>query len=363
MRPSTIYDVAAAAGVSPSTVSRAFSRPGRVSAETAARIHRVAAELGYRATAINGASANGRTSAVAMVVPDVTNPVYSGLIRGFEAAATRAGYTMVLADTRWTTVPERTVLDRIRPAVDGLVVAGSRLSDRGMRAAAGHRALVLLNRIVPGTRTVMVDTAAGVEAALRHLAGLGHRSVTYIGGPTASWADGMRWRSLLDTAPRFGLKVCRIGPYPPTMAGGTAVVHELLRDLPSAVLVFNDLVAIGLLHAVKEAGIGVPDDMSVIGFGNVLGVDFCTPPLTTVGAPMRAMGTAAFGQLQRAMSGEAMDTHAIVTLTARLVVRGSTGTPGRARARPPAVAARPMRASRRVPRTAAAESSWYCNGT
>lgn len=323
MRPPTIYDVAAAAGVSPSTVSRAFSRPGRVGAETAARIHRVAAELGYRANAITGAS--GRTSAVAMVVPDVTNPVYSRLIRGFEAAASTAGYTVVLADTRWSMVQERTVLDRILPAVDGLVVTGSRLSDRGMRAAAGHRALVMLNRIVPGTRTVMVDTAAGVDAALRHLAGLGHRSVTYVGGPTASWADGMRWRSLLDAAPRFGLKVCRIGPYPPTMAGGTAAIGKLLPHLPSAVLVFNDLVAIGMLHGLKEAGIGVPDDMSVIGFGNVFGADFCTPPLTTVGAPMRAMGTAAFEQLQRAMSGEAMDTQAIVSLTAHLVVRGSTG--------------------------------------
>ncbi|WP_280402889.1 LacI family DNA-binding transcriptional regulator [Nocardia carnea] len=352
MRAPTIYDVATAAGVSPSTVSRAFSRPGRVSAGTAARIHRVAAELGYRANAINGAPASGRTSAVAMVVPDVTNPVYFGLIHGFEAAATEAGYTVVLADTRWSTAQERTVLDRILPAVDGLVVTGSRLSDRGMRAAAGHRALVMLNRIVPGTRTVMVDTAAGVDAALRHLAELGHRSVTYVGGPPASWAEGMRWRSLLDSAPRFGLKVCRIGPYPPTMAGGTAAARELLCHLPSAVLVFNDLVAIGVLHVLNEAGARVPDELSVIGFGNVVGADFCTPPLTTVGAPMRAMGTAAFRQLQRAMSGEAMDTRAIVSLTARLVVRGSTGAARQRRAQPVAATVLPPR----VPRMSAAES-------
>ncbi|MGI5218846.1 LacI family DNA-binding transcriptional regulator [Nocardia sp. CA-290969] len=356
MRPSTIYDVATAAGVSASTVSRAFSRPGRVSAGTAARIHRVAAELGYRANTLNGAPVNGRTSAVAMVVPDVTSPVYFGLIHGFEAAATSAGYTVVLADTRWSTAQERTVLDRILPAVDGLVVTGSRLSDRAMRAAAGHRALVTLNRIVPGTRTVLVDTAAGVDAALRHLAELGHRSVTYAGGPQASWADGMRWRSLLDTAPRFGLKVCRIGPYPPTMAGGITAARELLCDRPSAVLVFNDLVAIGMLHALNEAGVGVPDELSVIGFGNVVGSDFCTPPLTTVGAPMRAMGTAAFRQLHRAMNGEAMDTQAIVSLTARLVVRGSTGAVPRPRIRPVAGTARPERARCRAPRVVAAES-------
>ncbi|WP_280424293.1 LacI family DNA-binding transcriptional regulator [Nocardia carnea] len=357
MRPPTIYDVAAAAGVSPSTVSRAFSRPGRVSAETASRIHRIAADLGYRANALTGVSARERTSAVAMVVPDVTNPVYFGLIHGFEAAATSAGYTVVLADTRWSMRQERTVLDRILPAVDGLVVTGSRLSDRGMRAAAGHRALVMLNRIVPGTRTVLVDTAAGVDAALRHLAGLGHRSVTYVGGPQASWAEGMRWRSLLDAAPRFGLKVCRVGPYPPTMAGGTAAVDELRRDLPSAVLVFNDLVAIGILHGVKEAGIRVPDEMSVIGFGNVVGADFCTPPLTTVGTPMRAMGTTAFEQLQRAMSGEPMDNHAIVSLTAHLVVRRSTGVVKVRRPRPGMDAVRPVGSRPRTPRTLAAESS------
>lgn len=355
MRPPTIYDVAAAAGVSASTVSRAFSRPGRVSAGTASRIRRVAAELGYRADAIAGAK--GHTSAVALVVPDVTNPVYSGLIRGFEAAAADAGYTVVLADTRWSTVQERTVLDRILPAVDGLVVTGSRLSDRGMRAAAGHRALVMLNRIVPGTRAVMVDTAAGVEAALRHLAELGHRSVTYVGGPTASWADGMRWRSLLDTAPRFGLKVCRIGPYPPTMAGGTAALDELLRELPTAVLVFNDLVAIGLLHGVREAGVEVPDDLSVIGFGNVVGAEFCTPPLSTVGAPMRAMGTAAFAQLQLAMNGEAMDTRPIVALTARLVVRGSTGVARGYGSRPGMDTVPPATPRTRAGKTPAAESS------
>ncbi|MGW0246227.1 LacI family DNA-binding transcriptional regulator [Nocardia goodfellowii] len=357
MRPPTIYDVAEAAGVSPSTVSRAFSRPGRVSAETAAHIHQIAAKLGYRANSLSVASTASKSSTVAIVVPDVTNPVYFGVIRGFEAAATSAGYTMLLADTQWSETQERTVLDRVLPSVDGLVLVGSRLSDRSIRAAASHKPTVMINRVVPGTRTVMFDTAAGVNAALRHLAELGHRSITYVAGPAASWADGMRWRSVLDIAPELGLKVCRIGPYPPTMAGGAAVSEAVLRQPPTSILVFNDLLAIGLLRGLNEAGVRVPEEMSIVGFGNVFGSDFCSPPLTTIAAPMRAMGTAAFHQLKRAMRGEPITTHQVVSLTARLVVRRSTGAARRRRVMPISAAVRLAGAGNRAAAPMAAGSS------
>ncbi|MBC7302352.1 MAG: LacI family DNA-binding transcriptional regulator [Nocardia sp.] len=324
-RPPTIYDVALAAGVASSTVSRAFSRPGRVSAQTAARIHAVAAELGYRANPLARALQNGRTSTIALVVSDVTNPVFFGIIRGVEAAAAGAGYAMLLADTQESETLERTLLDRLLQGVDGVVLASSRLSDRTILTVATQRPVVVLNRIVPGTRCVVPDTESGVQAALRHLAELGHRSVTYLAGPTASWADGTRWRSMLDSAAEFGLKANRIGPFVPTMAAGLAAAEEVRRRAPTAVLAYNDLLAIGLTRGLGQAGVRVPEQMSVIGFDNVFGSDFCTPPLTTVAAPLRAMGTAAFRELNRAIRGEPMHSHSIVSLTAQLVVRGSTG--------------------------------------
>ncbi|MGW0246163.1 LacI family DNA-binding transcriptional regulator [Nocardia goodfellowii] len=325
VRAPTIYDVATAAGVAPSTVSRAFSRPGRVSADTAARIHAVAADLGYRVNPLARALQNGKTSTVALFVSDVTNPVFFAIIRGVEAAAAGAGYSMVLADTQESESLERTLLDRILPGVDGVVLASSRMSDRAIRTAASQRPTVVLNRIVSGTRSVIPDTASGVDAALRHLAELGHRSVTYLAGPEASWADGMRWRSVADIAGGLGIKVARIGPFTPTMAGGIAAAPEVIHLRPSAVVAYNDLLAIGLIRGLHQSGVTVPDQVSVVGFDNVYGSDFCTPPLTTVAAPLRAMGTAAFRELERAMRREPLSSHSIISLTAQLVVRGSTG--------------------------------------
>lgn len=324
-RAPTIYDVAEAAGVAPSTVSRAFSRPGRVRAETATRIHEIAAELGYRANPLARALQNGRTSTIALVVSDVTNPVFFGIIRGVEAAAAGAGYAMLLADTQESETLERTLLDRLLQGVDGVVLASSRLSDRTIRTVATQRPVVVLNRIVPGTRCVVPDTESGVSAALRHLSDFGHRSVTYLAGPEASWADGIRWRSVLDTAGEIGLKANRLGPFVPTMAAGVAAADEVMRQSPTAVLAYNDLLAIGLIRGLGQLGVSVPDQVNVIGFDNVFGSDFCTPPLTTVAAPLRGMGTTAFRELHRAIRGEPIRTQAIMSLSTQLVVRGSTG--------------------------------------
>lgn len=356
LRPPTIYDVARAAGVAPSTVSRAFSRPGRVSAETAERIHAVAAELGYRVNPLARALQNGKTSTIALVVSDVTNPVFFGIIRGVEAAAAGAGYTMLLADTQESEVLERTLLDRVLPAVDGVVLSSSRLSDRTIRTVAGQRPTVVLNRIVSGTRCVVSDTASGVRATMRHLADLGHRSVTYAAGPAASWADGIRWRSMQDTAAEIGLKVNRVGPFLPTMSGGLSAVEDVLRQAPSAVIAYNDLIAIGLMRGLGQAGVPVPDQVSIVGFDNVFGSDFCTPPLTTVAAPMRAMGTAAFRELQRAMRAEPLTSHSTVSLTSQLVVRGSTGSRKRKRTSPASGTIRVPGSSRQTSTSMAAGS-------
>ncbi|SEL50465.1 LacI family DNA-binding transcriptional regulator [Streptacidiphilus jiangxiensis] len=323
-RAPTIYDVARLAGVAPSTVSRAFSRPGRVGAETAARVHAAAGELGYRANPLTRARQSGRTGAVGLIVSDVTNPVHFGIIRGVEEAAARAGYTMLLADAQESEEHERTALERLLPGVDGMVLASSRSSDRAIRAIAKQRPLVVLNRIVPGSRCVVADTEAGVRSALAHLRELGHHAVTYVAGPAASWADGRRWRALLDLGPEHGLKVTRVGSPAPTVSGGLAATAELLRARPTAVVAYNDLLAIGLLRGLAEAGVDVPGQTSVVGFDNIFGADICTPPLTTVAAPLRAIGSQAFLELHRQLDREPLRAQPVLTLPTQLVVRAST---------------------------------------
>src|SRR3954447_6415559 len=190
----TIYDVAAAAGVAPSTVSRAFSRPGRVNSATAQRIRDVATELGYRATPLARGLSTARTMTIALVISDITNPFYFEMIRGAQTAVAEAGYTMLLADTQESDRLERESIERALPSVEGIVLASSRMSDSAIRMMAKQKPLVVLNRAVVDVPSVVTDNSRGARRAAEHLGGLGHDVITYIAGPEASWADGMRWR-------------------------------------------------------------------------------------------------------------------------------------------------------------------------
>ncbi|GAA5058726.1 LacI family transcriptional regulator [Thermocatellispora tengchongensis] len=334
--PPTIYDVARAAGVAPSTVSRAFSRPGRVNAETAERIRRIAAELGYRTNPLARALPTGRTSMLACVIADITNPFYGEIIRGAESAAAEAGYVLLLVDAQESDRQEREALDRALPAVEGVVLTGSRMSDSAIRMTAKQRPTVVLNREVADVPSVVSDNAQGMRMAARHLADLGHRAVTYVAGPEASWADGMRWRSLREAAAELGLRLNRIGPYPPTIPGGTLAAEGVGRQGASAVIAYNDQLAIGLMRGLQAAGVRVPEDVSVVGFDNIFGAELVTPGLTTVAAPLRAQGRAAVRGLISVLGGARPRTAQAVVLPARLVVRASTGgpAPGRGHGRP-----------------------------
>lgn len=317
-----------------STVSRAFSRPGRVNAETAARIREAAARLGYRANPLARALPTGRTTMVALVVSDVTNPFYFEIIRGAESAAAEAGYTMLLADTQESPQTEREAIDRAVPTVEGLVLGTSRLSDSAIRAASSQLPTVLMNRVVAGVPSVVTDNPRGVRRAAEHLGELGHQTITYVAGPEASWADGMRWRALREAALELDLRVRRLGPYVPTVHGGLAAAADLARQPTTAVITYNDLLAIGLMRGLSRLGARVPRDVSVIGFDNIFGSDFCTPALTTVAAPLRALGTSAVRELFGQIGGAPPRTAAPAVLPVRLIVRDSTAQRSRKRTSP-----------------------------
>src|SRR5215212_7288368 len=265
LRAVTIYDVARAAGVAPSTVSRAFSRPGRVNAATAERIRQVAEELGYRVNPLARALSTARSQMIALVVSDVANPFYSEIIRGAQAEAAQAGYTLVLADAQESDRVERAALERVLPSVDGVVLGGSRMPDSGIRMIAKQKPVVVLNRVVVDVPCVVPDNATGMRRAVEHLLRLGHDALTYVAGPEASWADGMRWRSLQDAAADLELRVRRIGPYSPDVPGGVRATEELVQSPATAVLAYNDQIAIGVVRGLGARGVQVPRDVSVVG--------------------------------------------------------------------------------------------------
>lgn len=293
----TINDVARATGVSISTVSRAISRPEQVSAATRERVLAAASELNYHPSVAARSLTSRRTMTLALLVPDITNPFYFVLIRGVQRRAAAAGYSQILVNTEESAELESYHISTSAKGTDGIVLAASRLGDEELAKAALEVPLVAVNRSIPKVASVVVDTPSGMAQAVDHLASLGHRQVAYLSGPSSSWSDARRWKAVHLAARRAGLKAKRLGPFAPTRAAGAAAADAAVHAGVSAVLAFNDLIALGVLQRLQERGLVVPDDMSVVGCDDTFGADFCHPPLTTVSAPIEQAGRLATDML------------------------------------------------------------------
>jgi len=338
----TIYDIAKLAGVNPSTVSRALTTPGRISARTEAKIKAAAAELNYRVNPFARALPTGRTKLIAVTIADITNPVFFDVVRGAEQVAGANGYTLVLAESQESSARESATLERILPMVDGVVMITTRISDEEIQAINDSKPVVLVNRHVQDVVDVVPDIDPGIRQAVEHLAALGHKHIAFLSGPTTSWMSEARWKSLMAAALAAGLTVVEIGPNAPTLLTGRESLDRIRAAGVTAVVTYNDLMAIGLLRQAQEAGISVPAQLSIIGFDNSFGSDFTTPPLTTIGQPLTELGALALSQLisildEVAVTGEvgesAPESTAQIagaeTLNTQLIVRGSTGVAAR----------------------------------
>ena len=235
----TIYDVAKTAGVAPSTVSRAFSRPGRVSAATHATVMAAAKQLGYRTAAPAAQERGQRHHRLGIEVPDLTNPYFAELVSGMQEAAHEQDLLLLLLDTVEDEVRERSSLESAINVVDGIVLSGSRLSDATLNHLTKRIPLVVLNRRVAGLDSVTPDFEHGMGQAMAHLVENGIRTVTYVAGPVNSWSDGERWRAARVAARQHGLQIQRHGPFAPTTTGGEQAFEELCDSLPHAVVCYN----------------------------------------------------------------------------------------------------------------------------
>lgn len=321
----TIHDVAREAGVAASTVSRAFSDPRRLSQETREHVADVAERMGYRPNPIARALPRGKTLMLALLVSDITNPYFFGLIRGAEQQAAASGYTLVLTDTGESPDTERAHFERLIRGVDGFVFASSRLSDERIRALVSGHTVVLVNRTVRELPCVVVDNGQGMRYGVDHLASLGHRSVAYLAGPSVSWSDRVQWRALQSAGRRLGFSMQRLGPFRPTVDGGVAAADAAIVTGATAIVAFNDLLAIGVLRRLHDRGIAVPADVSVLGSDDIFGADFCHPRLTTLRSDTERAGRAAVGLLLAALAQPGAAAATRIVLPTELRVRESTG--------------------------------------
>jgi LacI family transcriptional regulator, repressor for deo operon, udp, cdd, tsx, nupC, and nupG len=325
-RRATIRDVAVRAGVATSTVSRALSDPGRVHPVTRERVLEAARDLGYHLKPVRSPESEQPQKCIALLIPDIANPYYAEITRGTQVQLGAAGFLQVLADTEESAVVEAAALRQVGRLTDGVLLAATRLSDAQLRAAAPGTPLVLINRIVDGFASVCLDTGLGIGQAIDHLVSLGHRRIAYLSGPAGSWSDRIRWSVIQKSAQDGTISAVKLGPFAPTQASGAAAAEATLTSEATAVIAFNDLLAIGVLQRLAERGVSVPGTLSVIGCDDIFGADFCNPPLTTVAGDLQRVGRTAV-QLLLALLEDPKSTPQTVALPTHLAIRASTGSP------------------------------------
>jgi len=317
----TILDVANAAGVSTATVSRALNG-GKISTRAQRRVEDAVRALGYQRNTLARGLVTGRTGVVGVLVPDVLGPLYAQMARGIEDVLTPLGmqYTFVTSsrDPAREGAATRFLLEH---QVDGLILIGSQLGAGDLSALVGNRPAVLVQREGDPAPypTLSLDNAQGVRAALTHLFENGHRRVAHIAGVRR---DGRaREQAYRETVQAAGLSPLVL-PSDSTEAGGVAA-GEVLAAHPdvTATLCSNDRVALGLYHTLRERGVRIPEDVSVVGFDDLPWGAFLAPPLTTVRQPGRVMGQLA----ARLLLGEGPEGARPVE--PELVVRASVGLP------------------------------------
>lgn len=331
----SITDVARRAGVTPAVVSRVLNGDPKlqVRAETRDRVLAAARELDYTPSHAARALRHSRSGAIGLAVHDLANPLYGEIILGAQKAAADAGYVLLLADIDALARGDETFHRAVHGgAIDGLLLQRSgNASDRKIIQTASARIpTVLLNDRSTTLASVALDDAVGARLATQHLLDLGHTRIGHlkIGGTQRSGSRVRGWRDALSKAGAPVNQDWLVGGGH-TVASGELGMRELLaRDpRPTAVVGGNVLAAIGALTAAREAGVKVPDEMSVVSFHDVLYAAHLVPALTTVAMPMRELGAAAVALLlERMEGGEAR--HVVVRQPAPVLVeRGSTAPP------------------------------------
>jgi len=329
----TIRQVAAAAGVSVATASRALSGSDAVVPVTRDRVLRVASDLDYTPSRLGRSLATGSTGNIGVILPDVTNPFYTGFLAALESAVAERDIGVLVGDSHETPELERRLIQRMAGQVDTLVLASSRLGDEAVVAASARLPVVLANRMLEAAtpvparlRQITIDVEPGFSAAVRHLHALGHRAITYIDGPAHSWSGRQKAQALTRTCAQLDLPLTTVAMTRPDFEGGRAALARIVPqrggarwDVPRAIIAFNDQVALGLLSALRDAGWDVPGDVSVIGCDDSLPTGMAWPALTTVDSSSRTLGALAAAAVLEP------DAPRSATVQTRLIVRDSTG--------------------------------------
>lgn len=331
----TIKDVADAANVHPSTVSRALgdSPEGLVSRATVARVRSVARQLGYQPNALARGLKINRTMTIGMLIPDLTNTIFPPIVRGIEDELGKHGYTLLIANTDNDHDKEAELLEVMtRRRVDGLIIATARRDYPLLtRMLDANLPVVLVNRTAdrPPLSSVAGDDREGIALAVNHLADLGHTRIAHLAATREITTGLIRYQSFVNTMESLGLEVdpelitwC---PWFTEEYGAIAFAELLDRHVDfSAVVCANDRVAMGVYDVAKERGLVIPHDFSVVGYNDSPFAARLTPPLTSVRIPYYQIGVKAAELIVAAVGEEGGSVPVSIRLGPELIARQSS---------------------------------------
>lgn len=343
----TIYDIARETGLSPSTVSRALSKPGMVSLATELTVRRAAERLGYIAHRPTEAPA-ARTGLIACVLPDNLNPAFAECAHAAQLVCNAKGFEMPIIDTMERPDVELRAIRRLAPQVDGLLLISPRCGEPELRKVAANVPTVLVNRRIQGLPSANSDMAVALHTAMETLRATGHTSMTLVLARGASWAGEYRHRLIWQTAGSFKMNCRLIRGCTPDERGGEAAFAQWQLHPTDAVFAYNDRQAVGFLHAAQRAGIAVPRDVSLVGCDGLLIAELEHPSLATFALFQEKLGDAAAAALVAAIRREKTAGPADIAIPAAFRPGESIGRrDGRPVAERSRLSADPMAALRR----------------
>lgn len=294
----TLREVAREAGVSVSTVSRVLNHKPFVRNEVRERVMLVTRELGYRPDVAARSMRTGTTGAVALVVSDISNPLFATVAKSADEALGPKGYSLMIANSSNDPAHEEELMAALRQRrLDGLVIAVADEGAAGLRERLEwFQAVVLLDREIPSARVdcVLSDHATGLAEAISHLAAIGHSRIALIAGTTAQRGSRVRLSTFREEVTRLGLdadeELCRAGEL--TIEDGYHAVTEILamRRPPTALIAGNNQLFAGMFAALRDLGVSIPRDLSVVACEDTELTAFHNPPLDVVRRSLTELG-------------------------------------------------------------------------
>jgi len=340
-RRPTIVDIAKLAGVAPMTVSRVVNDSGYVSREMREKVERAVKELNYYPNGLARSLKRQRTQVVGILLPDIANPFSAELASGIQEVLLERGYSSFISTSERSTQREQAALRALFDhRADGIIVATRETksgNDFLLRLTERDLPMVVVGRTInhPHVDRVTADHWKGGYEAVEHLISLSHKRISFIGVSPINGAGLRRYQGYLDALRENGLTPdeklivgppAQSGPGYSTQDDGYAGMKKLLalKTRPTAIFARNDFTAMGAMHAIRDAGLRIPEDVAVVGFDNVPLAAYTMPPLTTVDQPTREQGREAAALLLERIEGDKARERREICLDCHLVIRQST---------------------------------------